>query len=250
VSPGGEAGAAAVAGVPGAARGAAPGAAPDVVCLDGVTRHYAMGETLVRALDGVSLSIAAGESVAIMGPSGSGKSTCMNLIGCLDRPTSGRVLIGGVDTAGLDDAALAALRNRTVGFVFQQFHLLPRLDLVRNVELPLVYARITPRERKRRALEALERVGLSDRIGHLPAELSGGQRQRVAIARALVNRPAILLADEPTGALDSATGQAVLELFREINAAGTTVIVVTHDQGIGASFPRLIRLRDGLLESS
>ena len=160
MSPGGEAGAAAVAGVPGAARGAAP----DVVCLDGVTRHYAMGETLVRALDGVSLSIAAGESVAIMGPSGSGKSTCMNLIGCLDRPTTGRVLIDGLDTASLDDGALAALRNRTVGFVFQQFHLLPRLDLVRNVELPLVYARIAPRERKRRALEALERVGLSDRI--------------------------------------------------------------------------------------
>ena len=234
----------------GAAAGEGGAVRRDVVSLGGVTRHYAMGGTVVRALDGVSFSIAAGESVAIMGPSGSGKTTCMNLIGCLDRPTSGRVLIDGLDTASLDDRALAALRNRTVGFVFQQFHLLPRLDLVRNVELPLVYARLAPRERRRRALEALERVGLSDRISHLPAELSGGQRQRVAIARALVNHPSILLADEPTGALDSATGQAVLELFREINAAGTTVIIVTHDQGIGASFPRLIRLRDGLLEAS
>jgi putative ABC transport system ATP-binding protein len=207
-----------------------------------------MGETVVHALDGVSFSIEPGEKVAIMGPSGSGKSTCMNLIGCLDRPSSGRVLVDGVDTASLGEAGLAALRNRTIGFVFQQFHLLPRLDLVKNVELPLIYARVAPGERRRRALEALERVGLSGRVRHLPNELSGGQRQRAAIARALVTRPSILLADEPTGALDSATGRSVLELFEEINRAGTTLIVVTHDTGIGASFPRVIRLKDGRLE--
>jgi putative ABC transport system ATP-binding protein len=207
-----------------------------------------MGETVVHALDGVSFSIEPGEKVAIMGPSGSGKSTCMNLIGCLDRPSSGRVLVDGVDTASLGEAGLAALRNRTIGFVFQQFHLLPRLDLVKNVELPLIYARVAPGERRRRALEALERVGLSGRVRHLPNELSGGQRQRAAIARALVTRPSILLADEPTGALDSATGRSVLELFEEINRAGTTLIVVTHDPGIGASFPRVIRLKDGRLE--
>lgn len=218
------------------------------VALEGAVRDYAMGETVVHALGGVSFSIEPGEKVAIMGPSGSGKSTCMNLIGCLDRPSSGRVLVDGVDTAALGEVELAALRNRTIGFVFQQFHLLPRLDLVKNVELPLIYARVAPGERRRRALEALERVGLSERVRHLPNELSGGQRQRAAIARALVTRPSILLADEPTGALDSATGRSVLELFEEINRAGTTLIVVTHDPGIGASFPRVIRLKDGRLE--
>jgi putative ABC transport system ATP-binding protein len=172
----------------------------------------------------------------------------MNLIGCLDRPSRGRVLVAGEDTASLGETELAALRNRTIGFVFQQFHLLPRLDLVRNVELPLIYARVAPGERKRRAVEALERVGLGERMKHLPNELSGGQRQRAAIARALVTKPSILLADEPTGALDSATGAAVLKLFDEINAAGTTLIVVTHDPGIGAAFPRVVRLRDGRLE--
>jgi putative ABC transport system ATP-binding protein len=218
------------------------------VALEDAVRDYAMGETVVHALDGVSFSIEPGEKVAIMGPSGSGKSTCMNLIGCLDRPSSGRVLVEGQDTASLGEAELAGLRNRTIGFVFQQFHLLPRLDLVKNVELPLIYARVAPGERRRRALEALDRVGLSDRVRHLPNELSGGQRQRTAIARALVTRPSILLADEPTGALDSATGRSVLELFEEINKAGTTLIVVTHDPGIGASFPRVIRLKDGKLE--
>ena len=226
-----------------------PRSAPPALCveLDSVSRRYEMGEVVVTALDGLSFGIAKGESLAIMGPSGSGKSTCMNLIGCLDRPSSGRVRIDGFDTADLDDRELAALRNRTIGFVFQQFHLLPRLDIARNVELPLIYARLPSRERKRRCLEVLERVGLGDRLRHLPSELSGGQRQRAAIARALVNRPAILLADEPTGALDSATGASILELFKEINAAGTTLIVVTHDPGIGAAFPRLIRLRDGRL---
>ena len=221
-----------------------------VVELVGARRYYTMGDVVVRALDGVSFSIVKGEAVAIMGPSGSGKSTCMNLIGCLDRPSDGRVLLDGVDTAGIGDTELAVLRNRSIGFVFQQFHLLPRLDLERNVELPLIYARVQPKERKRRSLEALERVGLSDRVHHLPSELSGGQRQRAAIARALVNRPAILLADEPTGALDSATGRAVLDLFMEINQAGTTLIVVTHDPSIGAAFPRVIRLRDGILEEA
>lgn len=220
------------------------------VRLECAYRRYEMGEEVVRALDGVSFSIGKGERVAIMGPSGSGKSTCMNLIGCLDRPSEGRVLVGGVDTAGLADRDLAALRNRSIGFVFQQFHLLPRLDIAKNVEVPLLYAGIPPRERRRRAMEALEKVGLADRAKHRPSELSGGQRQRAAIARALVNEPSILLADEPTGALDSATGRAVLGLFDDINRLGTTVIIVTHDPGIGAAYPRVIRLRDGRLEES
>jgi len=220
------------------------------VRLEGAYRRYEMGEEVVRALDGVSFSIGKGERVAIMGPSGSGKSTCMNLIGCLDRPSEGRVLVGGVDTAGLADRDLAALRNRAIGFVFQQFHLLPRLDIAKNVEVPLLYAGIPRRERRERAMEALEKVGLADRSRHRPSELSGGQRQRAAIARALVNEPSILLADEPTGALDSATGRAVLGLFDDINRLGTTVIIVTHDPGIGAAYPRVIRLRDGRLEES
>ena len=220
------------------------------VRLEGAYRRYEMGEEVVRALDGVSFSIGKGERVAIMGPSGSGKSTCMNLIGCLDRPSEGRVLVGGVDTAGLADRDLAALRNRSIGFVFQQFHLLPRLDIAKNVEVPLLYAGIPRRERRERAMEALEKVGLADRARHRPSELSGGQRQRAAIARALVNEPSILLADEPTGALDSATGRAVLGLFDDINRLGTTVIIVTHDPGIGAAYPRVIRLRDGRLEES
>jgi putative ABC transport system ATP-binding protein len=216
--------------------------------LEEASRYYTMGDTVVKALDQVSFEVAKGERVAIMGPSGSGKTTCMHLIGCLDSPTSGRVLVGGGDTAGMSEAELAGLRNRTVGFVFQQFHLLPRLTIEENAELPLVYAGVRPRDRRRRAREALERVGLGDRRSHRPAELSGGQRQRAAIARALINDPVILLADEPTGALDSATGASILELFEEINRAGTTVVVVTHDSAIGDVFPRVIRLRDGRLE--
>lgn len=220
----------------------------EAIALESASRFYEMGDSIVRALDGVSFSIATGEKVAIMGPSGSGKSTCMNLIGCLDRPSSGRVLVDGEDTATLDETELARLRNATIGFVFQAFNLLPRQTIEENVLVPLVYAGAPARERKRRAREALERVGLGDRRGHRPAELSGGQRQRAAIARALVNGPSILLADEPTGALDSATGASILELFDEINRSGTTVVVVTHDRAIGESFPRLIRLRDGHLE--
>ncbi len=213
-------------------------------------RHYHMGDEVVKALDGVSFSIGAGERVAVMGPSGSGKTTCMNLIGCLDRPSSGSVVVGGEDTAAMSQAQLAQLRNRTVGFVFQQFNLLPRLTIEENAAVPLVYAGVPLRERRLRAREALERVGLGDRLSHRPTELSGGQRQRAAIARAIINRPAILLADEPTGALDSATGASILELFSEISRSGTTIIVVTHDRAIGESFPRTIRLRDGRLEES
>jgi len=222
----------------------------DAIRLEEASRHYEMGEEIVKALDRVSFEVAEGEKVAIMGPSGSGKTTCMHLIGCLDKPSFGRVLVGGEDTAGMGEAELAGLRNRTVGFVFQQFHLLPRLTIEENAELPLIYAGVPPRERKRRAREVLERVGLGDRLSHRPAELSGGQRQRAAIARALINEPVILLADAPTGARDSATGASILELFDAINRAGTTVVVVTHDRAIGDAFPRVIRLRDGRLEES
>jgi len=221
----------------------------DAVRLEAASRHYQMGEGVVRALDEVSFSIARGEKVALMGPSGSGKSTCMNLIGCLDRPSSGSVEVAGQAIAGLDQVELARLRNRTIGFVFQQFHLLPRLTIAENAELPLVYAGVRPRDRRRRALEALARVGLADRAHHRPTELSGGQRQRAAIARALINEPAILLADEPTGALDQATGHTILELFDRVHREGTTIIVVTHDRSVGEGFPRTIRLKDGRLEA-
>jgi putative ABC transport system ATP-binding protein len=204
-----------------------------------------MGEAEVRALDGVSFSIEPGEYVSIMGPSGSGKSTCMNLIGCLDRPPAGEIRIDGRDTAGMAETELAELRNKTVGFVFQQYHLIPYMSVLENVMLPLRYQGLPVRERRKRAEAMLDRMGLGDRLRHRPWELSGGQKQRTAIARAAVTRPALILADEPTGALDSETGSSVLDLFTEINLGGTTIVVVTHDIGIGNMAPRRIHIRDG-----
>ena len=219
-----------------------------VIRLQNVKRYFLVGDFVVKALDGVSVDIQRGEFTSIMGPSGSGKSTMMNLIGCLDTPTSGLIDIDGENTAGLNEAELAYIRNRKVGFVFQQFNLLGKMTALENVITPLLYAGVSVRERKARSIEALERVGLSDRMHHRPNELSGGQKQRVAIARALVNNPAILLADEPTGALDSKTGNQIMELFEELNSEGRTVILVTHDRELGMRSLRQIRIRDGKLE--
>lgn len=219
----------------------------ELVKLQDVWKIFSMGNTEVQALRGINLSIHQGEILSIMGPSGSGKSTCMNMIGCLDRPTKGNVIINGRNTATMNENELAAFRNKTVGFVFQQYFLLPNLSVLENVMLPLRYQRIPIEERRERAEEALVRIGLADRLSHKPNELSGGQRQRVAIARATVTKPALILADEPTGALDSETGHSVLDLFQEINAEGTTIVIVTHDQEIGRTAPRMVRIKDGLL---
>ncbi len=221
--------------------------APIVQTLD-VHRDYVMGDVVVRALRGVTFTVERGEMTAIVGPSGSGKSTLMNLIGCLDTPTAGRVLLDGQDVSEMDEEQLAAVRNSKVGFVFQTFNLLPRLNVVENVMTPLQYARVPLAERRQRAIAALERVGLADRLRHKPAELSGGQQQRAAIARALVTRPALILADEPTGALDTDTGRAILELFSEINAEGRTMVMVTHDPDVSGVCRRVVHLRDGRLE--
>ncbi|MDR2343388.1 MAG: ABC transporter ATP-binding protein [Spirochaetaceae bacterium] len=207
-----------------------------------------MGQNIVTALDGISFTINEGEFVSIMGPSGSGKTTCMNLIGCLDRPTSGMVKIDGEDISLLNDRALAVLRSRTLGFVFQQYHLIPSMTVLENVMLPLRYQGVEKNRWKELAVNALERVELGDRMSHLPHELSGGQNQRAAIARALAGSPKIILADEPTGALDSQTGKTVLSTFSEINASGTTVIIVTHDPLVGAQARRLIKIMDGRLD--
>ena len=222
---------------------------PLVIAIEGVTKQYKMGEEIIHALRGVSLNIHRNEYVAIMGPSGSGKSTLMNMLGCLDTPTSGRYEFNGQNVATMIDDELAEIRNREIGFVFQTFNLLARSDSLRNVELPLIYAGVAPHERHKRAKEALESVGLGDRIHHKPNELSGGQRQRVAVARALVNRPSIILADEPTGNLDSKTGVEIMALFDELYERGNTIIVVTHEESIARHARRIIRIHDGLIAS-
>jgi putative ABC transport system ATP-binding protein len=222
---------------------------PLVIAIENVTKLYQMGEETIHALRGVTLSIHRNEYLAIMGPSGSGKSTLMNMLGCLDTPTSGRYEFNGQNVATMVDDELAEIRNREIGFVFQTFNLLARSDALKNVELPLIYAGVPPAERRKRARETLESVGLGERLHHKPNELSGGQRQRVAIARALVNRPSIILADEPTGNLDSKTGVEIMALFEDLYERGNTLIVVTHEESIARHARRIVRLHDGLIDS-
>ncbi len=221
-----------------------------VIEFSNIVKTYDMGEAEeVHALRGISLTIQKNEYVAIMGPSGSGKSTLMNIIGCLDTPTSGKYLFNGLSVSDMDDNELAKIRNREIGFVFQTFNLLPRSDSLHNVELPLIYGGIPSSERKRRAAEVLQNVGLGDRVHHKPNELSGGQRQRVAVARALVTRPSIILADEPTGNLDTKTGEEIMMLFEDLHRQGNTIILVTHEADIAEHAHRAIRLRDGMIET-
>lgn len=222
---------------------------PSIIHLEAIKKNYFMGSQVISVLKGISLAIYKNEYVALMGPSGSGKSTLMNILGCLDSPTAGSYILNGQDVSRMSDNELAEVRNKEIGFVFQQFNLLPRLSAVDNVALPLIYAGISKAERTERAMVALEKVGLKERSHHKPNEMSGGQIQRVAIARAIVNNPALLLADEPTGNLDTKTSIEVMEIFGQIQAAGNTVVLVTHEEDIAAYTQRVIRLRDGVVES-
>jgi putative ABC transport system ATP-binding protein len=219
-----------------------------VARLQNASRVYRMGTAEVRALDGVTLDFRAGEYTAVMGQSGSGKSTMLNILGCLDRPTAGRYLLDGIDVTAMDDNRLSQQRNRRLGFVFQAYNLIPHLTVLENIEVPMEYADVPPRQARERAAALAARLGLADRVGHKPSELSGGQQQRVAIARSLANDPTILLADEPTGNLDSATGVEILDVLDELNAAGRTLIVVTHDRHVAARAHRTVRMLDGRIE--
>lgn len=220
-----------------------------IIHLENIRKNYFLGKQVIEVLKGISLDIAKGEYVALMGPSGSGKSTLMNILGCLDTPTAGRYILNGQDVSQMEDDSLAEVRNQEIGFVFQQFNLLPRLSAAENVALPLVYAGVPKKARIEKAMQVLEKVSLVDRSHHKPNELSGGQNQRVAIARALVNDPAIILADEPTGNLDSKTSSEIMDIFGLIHAAGNTVVLVTHEEDIAHHAHRIIRLRDGIIES-
>ncbi|MBE7025371.1 MAG: ABC transporter ATP-binding protein [Ruminococcaceae bacterium] len=220
-----------------------------MITLTDVYKIYSDGDSEIHALDGISLHVGKGEFVAIVGSSGSGKSTCMNIIGCLDVPTSGTYQLDGTDVSTMHEKELAHIRNQRLGFVFQQYNLIPKLNIVENVELPLLYRGISSSERRKMAMEALDRVGIADRAKKLPAQLSGGQQQRVSIARALAGRPPVILADEPTGALDSRTGREVLDFMKKLNVDGTTVVLITHDNSIAAEIPRVIRIYDGKITS-
>jgi len=221
----------------------------DIIQLQGIRKNYYLGKQVIEVLKGISLTIQKGEYVALMGPSGSGKSTLMNILGCLDTPTSGNYILNGQDVSKMIDNQLAEVRNKEIGFVFQQFNLLPRLTAAENVALPLVYAGISKKQRMEKALSVLEKVNLADRSHHKPNEMSGGQNQRVAIARALVNDPSIILADEPTGNLDTKTSYEIMDIFGKIHGAGNTVVLVTHEEDIAKHAHRIIRLRDGIIET-